>query len=108
MKIRVGINGLGRIGKKIASLIAASDRFVVSVINDINFDCHNWCYILNYDTIYGNSPTKATFDGSHVTIKDSMHLPLMSPIFPELIGLLAILLLMQQVFSRMYLCILKF
>ena len=74
MKIRVGINGLGRIGKKIASLIAASDRFVVSVINDINPDCHNWCYILNYDTIYGNSPTKATFDGSYVTIKDSIHL----------------------------------
>ena len=48
------------------------DRFVVSVINDINPDCHNWCYILNYDTIYGNSPTKATFDGSYVTIKDSI------------------------------------
>ena len=39
MKIRVGINGLGRIGKKIVSLISDSDRFTISAINDINPDC---------------------------------------------------------------------
>ena len=72
MKIRVGINGLGRIGKKIVSLISDSDRFTISAINDINPDCNNWCYILNYDTIYGNSPLKSSFDGTSILINDSI------------------------------------
>ena len=51
--IRVGINGLGRIGRAIFRVNQLKRYFDVVVINDINPDIDNIAYTLNYDTLYG-------------------------------------------------------
>lgn len=57
-KLKVGINGLGRIGRAIFRINQKQKIFDVPVINDINPDNHNIAYLLKYDTTYG----KADFD----------------------------------------------
>jgi len=51
--VRIGINGLGRIGRAIFRVNALKQYFEVVVINDINPDIDNIAYTLNYDTLYG-------------------------------------------------------
>ena len=53
-KIRVGINGIGRIGKTLCRKIVNDTNFELIHINDINPDLGNIIYQLNYDTLYGN------------------------------------------------------
>lgn len=53
-KVRVGINGLGRIGKAIVRNNLNSDLVEIVHINDVNPDISNIAYQLNYDTLYGN------------------------------------------------------
>ena len=51
--VRVGINGLGRIGRAILRVNQLKKYFDVVAINDINPDIKNIAYTLNYDTLYG-------------------------------------------------------
>ena len=51
--IKIGINGLGRIGRAIFRVNQVKKFFDVVVINDINPDIDNIAYTLNYDTLYG-------------------------------------------------------
>jgi glyceraldehyde 3-phosphate dehydrogenase len=51
--IRVGINGLGRIGRAIFRVNNEKKCFKVVAINDINPDINNIAYTINYDTLYG-------------------------------------------------------
>jgi|15BtaG_2_1085339.scaffolds.fasta_scaffold00096_23 glyceraldehyde 3-phosphate dehydrogenase len=60
-KIKVGINGLGRIGRAILRNNHYKEFLDVKVINDINPDAHNLAYTLNYDTLYP-SPFKFKVD----------------------------------------------
>jgi glyceraldehyde 3-phosphate dehydrogenase len=53
-KLKVGINGFGRIGRAIFRRNLEVKAFDVVVINDINPDAANVVYQLNYDTIYGS------------------------------------------------------
>ena len=54
-KIKVGLNGLGRIGRHIFKM-CINDPFIELVgINEINPDLDNWAYTLNFDSIYGQS-----------------------------------------------------
>lgn len=53
-KIKVGINGIGRIGKALCRKIVKDPDFELVHINDINPDLGNVVYQLNYDTLYGN------------------------------------------------------
>jgi len=50
--VRVGINGVGRIGRAILRVNQLKKYFDVVVINDINPDIDNIAYTLNYDTLY--------------------------------------------------------
>ena len=49
-KLRVGINGFGRIGRAIYRINSQKDYFEVVAINDINPDIKNIAYLLKYDT----------------------------------------------------------
>ena len=62
--IRIGINGLGRIGRAIYRVNALKNSFKVVAINDINPDPQNIGYTLNYDTLYGrlDKPLKSEKD----------------------------------------------
>jgi glyceraldehyde 3-phosphate dehydrogenase len=55
-KIRVGINGFGRIGRAIFRLNQVHRFFDVCLINDCNPDIENIAYQLKYDSIYGVFP----------------------------------------------------
>ena len=53
-KIKIGINGIGRIGKSLCRKIIKDPHFDLVHINDVNPDIGNVIYQLNYDTLYGN------------------------------------------------------
>ena len=52
MAIRVGINGLGRIGRSVFRILSDRDDIEVVAINDL-FDNDQLVYLLKYDTVMG-------------------------------------------------------
>jgi len=74
--LKIGINGLGRIGRAIYRRCLEIEDIEVCVINEANPDVGNIAYTLNYDTIYGplNHPVigkgnhLATYDGGKIAI----------------------------------------
>lgn len=56
-KVRIAINGFGRIGRAFYKLARTKPEFEIVAINDLG-DAENMAYLLKYDTAYG----KADFD----------------------------------------------
>jgi glyceraldehyde 3-phosphate dehydrogenase len=54
-KIRVAINGFGRIGRAFAKVARERQELELVAINDLG-DIKNFAYLLKYDTAYGLSP----------------------------------------------------
>lgn len=54
--IKIGINGLGRIGRAILRNNLDKNYFKIVLINDINPDIGNIAYTLNYETLYDRLP----------------------------------------------------
>ncbi len=54
-KIRVAINGFGRIGRAFLKVAKEREELDVVVINDLG-EAKNFAYLLKYDTAYGVSP----------------------------------------------------
>jgi len=52
-KVRIGINGFGRIGRAISRKILSSEDFELCVVNDIEPDLANLEYLFKFDSIYG-------------------------------------------------------
>lgn len=83
-KIRVAINGFGRIGRTFFRMSYDNPDFEVVAINDLG-DIKNLAYLLEYDTAYGRSPYKVEvseggllIDGKKilcVSEKEPQHLP---------------------------------
>ena len=57
MTVKVGINGFGRIGRVVFSIIQKKDNIEVVAINDIT-DAKTLAHLLKYDSVHGR------FDGS--------------------------------------------
>lgn len=53
-KIKVGINGLGRIGRAFLKLSINRPEIEIVAVNDLG-DAENLAYLLKYDTVYGKS-----------------------------------------------------
>ena len=62
MRMRVAINGFGRIGRSVFRVLNARDDIDVVAINDI-FDKGALTYLLKYDTVMGRFPDEITLDG---------------------------------------------
>ncbi|MCE3229973.1 MAG: Glyceraldehyde-3-phosphate dehydrogenase/erythrose-4-phosphate dehydrogenase [Bacteroidetes bacterium] len=62
-KIRVGINGFGRIGRAICRINQEKKLFDIVAINDINPDIGNIAYTLNYDSLYDSLKDQFHIDG---------------------------------------------
>ena len=62
MKMRVAINGFGRIGRSVFRVLNDRDDIDVVAINDI-FDKGALTYLLKYDTVMGRFPGEITLDG---------------------------------------------
>ena len=63
-KIKVGINGFGRIGRAIFRKNLISDIFDVVVINDLNKDHESIAYTLKYDSLHGMLKDKVGFSST--------------------------------------------
>lgn len=53
VKIRIGINGFGRIGRTIFRHVLARSGIEVVAINDLGNSASNLCYMLKYDSVHG-------------------------------------------------------
>ena len=65
-KLRVGLNGLGRIGRHIFKMCINDPQLELVGINEINPDLNNWAYTLNYDSIYGQSKYKSYAENNKI------------------------------------------
>ena len=65
-KIKVAINGFGRIGRAITRINAQHSYFDIILINDINPHIDNLTYLYKYDSTYGK------FDGEVVNTSDKI------------------------------------
>ena len=81
MKLRIGINGFGRIGRAIFRNNLEKNYFDIVCINDINPDINNIAYLLKYDTTYGKltskikiSGNKMIVDGNHIKISNEKNI----------------------------------
>jgi len=71
MSIKVGINGLGRIGRAIFRNNLEKDFFEIVCINDINPDINNVAYLLKFDTTYGKLNNKVSVVDNSLLIDDN-------------------------------------
>ena len=61
-KIKIGLNGLGRIGRHLFRMCIEDPLIELVGINEVNPDLNNWAYTLNYDSIYGQSKHKSSIN----------------------------------------------
>jgi len=71
--LKVGINGLGRIGRAIFRNNLEQKSFKIVAINDINPDIGNIAYTLNYDTLYDRLAESFKVDYEKSYIYNSTH-----------------------------------
>lgn len=64
--LRVGINGLGRIGRAIFRILQYTSGIEVSMVNDINPSGENLAYLLMHDSIYGNNVNPVYFEDGYL------------------------------------------
>lgn len=69
-RIKVGINGFGRIGRTIARVNREKNIFDIAAINDINPDTKNLAYLLKYDSTYGRFADNVGSDENTLIIGD--------------------------------------
>lgn len=67
MAIKLGINGLGRIGKLVLRLTLAQENIEVVHIND-RMDTELMAHLLKYDSIHGKLNAEVTYDAHHLII----------------------------------------
>lgn len=72
--MKIGLNGVGRIGRHVARNILSDDRFELVHINDINPDLGNIAYTFNYDTLYGSSEKLFTASDSGLLFNKRKHI----------------------------------
>lgn len=69
-KIRVGINGFGRIGRALLRKILEIESIELVLVNDIESDINNLIYLLRFDSVYGRLDETIEIQGNLVTIGD--------------------------------------
>ena len=69
-KIRVGINGFGRIGRQFFRLASKCQNIEVVAINDLA-DIISIAHLLKYDSIHGRFGLKVQIEGDTIVVDDS-------------------------------------
>lgn len=65
--IQIGINGFGRIGRKIARLASANDSFEIVGINDLG-SIETLAHLLKYDSVHGTLPVDVHTEGNTLVV----------------------------------------
>lgn len=68
--IRVGINGFGRIGRRLFRLLENNHNIQIVAINDLA-DSKTLSHLLKYDSIHGVSKSEISSDISNIIVNDS-------------------------------------
>ncbi len=70
-KVKVGINGFGRIGRQVFRALHAHyrDKVEIVAINDL-YDAETNFHLLEYDSVYGRAYLDAKIDGTDVQVGD--------------------------------------
>lgn len=84
-KIKIGINGFGRIGRVILRAALERDDIEVVGINDPFITPEYACYLYNFDTVHGRAKHTMTANGNHVDV-GGMHIMFHAEYEPENIG----------------------
>lgn len=69
-RIRVGLNGFGRIGRAFTRIALARDTFDIGLINTRKTEPSMMRYLLQYDSVYRTYGKKITFNDSHLLVND--------------------------------------
>jgi len=74
-KVRVGINGFGRIGRQVLKTIHQRhrERIEVVAVNDL-FDIATNAHLLQYDTTYGTYPAEVAVEGDVMRVGDDFRI----------------------------------
>ena len=83
-KIKIGINGFGRIGRMVLRLSLARTDLEVIAINDL-LDINHLAYLLKYDSVHGKINSKISIEGNSLNI-DGQKIQITSEKDPKLIG----------------------
>ncbi|AUH50143.1 hypothetical protein CXB49_04565 [Chromobacterium sp. ATCC 53434] len=67
-KLKVGLNGLGRIGRTLFRINQQRQLFDLVLINDVQQDAANLAYLLKYDSIHGPLPERIGFASRRLTV----------------------------------------
>ena len=81
-KLKIGINGLGRIGRAFLRLNVKNEMYDIVHINDIEKDIDNLAYLIKYDSVYGKlnecsvdtSEDSIIINGKAITISNHMNI----------------------------------
>lgn len=73
MKIKIAINGFGRIGRNLFRLLLNHPTIEVVAINDIA-DNRTMAHLIKYDSIHGVLPYDVTFDDNHIIVDTKKYL----------------------------------
>ena len=83
-KIKIGINGFGRIGRMVLRLSLARTDLEVIAINDL-LDINHLAYLLKYDSVHGKINSNISIEGNSLNI-DGQKIQITSEKDPNLIG----------------------
>ena len=83
-KIKIGINGFGRIGRMVLGLSLTRTDLEVVAINDL-LDINHLAYLLKYDSVHGKIKSNISIDGNSLNI-DGQKIQITSKKDPKLIG----------------------
>ena len=82
--INIGINGFGRIGRRLFRLLQNHPRARIVAINDLS-DTRTLSHLLKYDSIHGQYNGVVTHDNSHIIV-DNRKIPLSNEKHPSSIN----------------------
>lgn len=68
-KLKIGINGFGRIGRTLFRLLQNQSHIAVVAINDLA-DSKTLAHLLKYDSLHGVMNASVTHDDSHILVND--------------------------------------
>jgi len=71
-KVKIAINGFGRIGRAVFKIALDNKDVEVVAINDLtNID--SLAYLLQHDSVYGNYPKKVSFDENNIIVNNKKY-----------------------------------
>lgn len=69
--MRIGINGMGRIGRLLLRRLVTMKEFEIVAVNDI-MDIDNLLYLLKFDSIYGTFPLELRNDSERIYVDEKI------------------------------------